>query len=143
MGLTRRGFLTGALALGAVGAGSMLAGCSSEGGAGAPASDERAWDQETDVVVVGTGFAGLAAAHEAAKAGSQVVLVEKAPEKYAGGNSRACAQAIWSPEKTAEGVAYFKEITGDYHLVGLDDAVIEAYIGGGRFQHAHSGRRVG
>ena len=29
MGLTRRGFLTGALALGAVGAGSMLAGCSS------------------------------------------------------------------------------------------------------------------
>ena len=34
MGLTRRGFLTGALALGAVGAGSMLAGCSSEGGAG-------------------------------------------------------------------------------------------------------------
>ena len=52
MGLTRRGFLTGALALGAVGAGSMLAGCSSEGGAGAPASDERAWDQETDVVVV-------------------------------------------------------------------------------------------
>ena len=132
MGLTRRGFLTGALALGAVGAGSMLAGCSSEGGAGAPASDERAWDQETDVVVVGTGFAGLAAAHEAAKAGSQVVLVEKAPEKYAGGNSRACAQAIWSPEKTAEGVAYFKEITGDYHLVGLDDAVIEAYIGGAK-----------
>ncbi len=63
---------------------------------------------------------------------SQVVLVEKAPEKYAGGNSRACAQAIWSPEKTAEGVAYFKEITGDYHLVGLDDAVIEAYIGGAK-----------
>ena len=84
------------------------------------------------MVVVGTGFAGLAAAHEAAKAGSQVVLVEKAPEKYAGGNSRACAQAIWSPEKTAEGVAYFKEITGDYHLVGLDDAVIEAYIGGAK-----------
>ena len=81
MGLTRRGFLTGALALGAVGAGSMLAGCSSEGGAGAPASDERAWDQETDVVVVGTGFAGLAAAHEAAKAGSQVVLVEKSSRK--------------------------------------------------------------
>ena len=37
-----------------------------------------------------------------------------------------------SPEKTAEGVAYFKEITGDYHLVGLDDAVIEAYIGGAK-----------
>ncbi|MFR3092678.1 MAG: FAD-dependent oxidoreductase [Eggerthella lenta] len=32
------------------------------------------------VVVVGTGFAGLAAAHEAAKAGSQVVLTEKAPK---------------------------------------------------------------
>lgn len=35
-------------------------------------------------------------------------------------------------KRPPKGVAYFKEITGDYHLVGLDDAVIEAYIGGAK-----------
>ena len=35
------------------------------------------WDESYDVVVVGGGFAGLAAAYSAEKAGSSVVLVEK------------------------------------------------------------------
>lgn len=43
------------------------------------------WDEETDVVVVGSGFAGLAAAIEASKAGSSVMVVEK--RKARGGNS--------------------------------------------------------
>lgn len=135
-GLSRRSFLAGALALGAAGAGGMLAGCSTGSGddaaSGGPRADGREWAYETDVVVIGTGFAGLAAAHEAAKAGSQVLVIEKAPEKYAGGNSRVCAQAIWSPEKTNEAVAYFKEITSDYHMAGIDDDVVEAYIGGAK-----------
>lgn len=37
----------------------------------------RRWDGETDVVVVGGGGAGLAAAIEAGKAGAKVILVEK------------------------------------------------------------------
>jgi flavocytochrome c len=45
----------------------------------------RTWDRETDVVVVGTGYAGLAAAIEAHDAGSRVVVVEKAG--FVGGNS--------------------------------------------------------
>lgn len=46
------------------------------------------WDEETDVIVIGSGFAGLAAAYEAQKAGANVVILEKMP--VAGGNSSIC-----------------------------------------------------
>ena len=45
----------------------------------------KKWDETVDVVVVGSGFAGLAAAYEAKKAGASVALLEKMPT--AGGNS--------------------------------------------------------
>lgn len=45
----------------------------------------KKWDQEADIVVVGSGFAGLAAAIEAKMAGSSVVILEKM--KGYGGNS--------------------------------------------------------
>lgn len=43
------------------------------------------WDEVTDVIVIGSGFAGLSAALEARKAGASVVILEKM--KAAGGNS--------------------------------------------------------
>lgn len=43
------------------------------------------WDETVDVIVVGSGFAGLCAAYEAHKAGASVVILEKMPT--AGGNS--------------------------------------------------------
>ena len=43
------------------------------------------WHEEVDVLVVGTGFAGLTAAIEAASAGKRVVVIEKMMR--AGGNS--------------------------------------------------------
>ena len=43
------------------------------------------WDEETDVIVIGSGFAGLAAAIEAKLAGGSVVILEKM--KGYGGNS--------------------------------------------------------
>src|SRR5512146_2375606 len=45
---------------------------------------------DTDVIVVGAGLAGLAAAAEVADAGRKVVLVEQEPEQSLGG------QACWS-----------------------------------------------
>src|SRR5215469_9907478 len=43
------------------------------------------WDDAVDIVVVGSGFAGLAAAAAAASAGSSVMVIEKMA--HYGGNS--------------------------------------------------------
>ncbi len=62
---------------------------STTSGATEAAAEKRlpaAWDKEYDVVVVGGGFAGLAAAHSAATHGAKTVLVEKMP--FVGGNSQ-------------------------------------------------------
>ncbi len=45
----------------------------------------KKWDEEVDVLVIGSGFAGLAAAAEAAKAGAKTLILEKMPTY--GGNS--------------------------------------------------------
>lgn len=44
-----------------------------------------AWDKETEVLIVGTGYTGLAAAIEAHDAGAKVVIIEKS--SVTGGNS--------------------------------------------------------
>ena len=60
------------------------------------------WDESYDVVVVGGGFAGLAAAYSAEKAGSSVVLVEKL--STTGGNSaiNGGQYAAYTSERAAE-----------------------------------------
>lgn len=49
------------------------------------AADEVSFDEECDVLVIGSGYAGLAAAYEAGKAGADVKIVEKLA--ICGGNS--------------------------------------------------------
>lgn len=82
-GFTRRELLWGGTAMTAAGglAASLGVGAAQAASAAMPAE----WDEEVDVVVVGTGFAGLAAAHEATKAGASVTLLEKM--RTPGGNS--------------------------------------------------------
>lgn len=62
-----------------------------------PAWMPEAWDEEADVVVVGAGFAAQAAAITAHEAGVSVLMLEKAPEEFQGGNSRVCGQGFLSP----------------------------------------------
>lgn len=82
--LSRRNFIKSAGTVAAV------AGLASSGVALTPWEAEAAtlpkkWDETYDVVVIGSGFAGLAAAYEAKKAGASVVVLEKM--RTPGGNS--------------------------------------------------------
>ena len=66
--------------------GSTLAGSAAlVAGSAVAAEVPQHWDEEFDVLVIGSGFAGLAAAYEAHKAGASVVILEKM--STAGGNS--------------------------------------------------------
>ncbi|MGB9791806.1 MAG: flavocytochrome c [Thermacetogeniaceae bacterium] len=77
----RRDFIKGIAATGLVVAGaSVLSGC---GEASSPESIK--WNEEADVVVIGSGFAGLAAAIEARNAKASVKVIDKMPTP--GGNS--------------------------------------------------------
>ena len=55
------------------------------------------WDYTADVVVIGDGYAGQAAAIEADMKGSSVIILEKAPFRERGGNSRVCGQGLLAP----------------------------------------------
>lgn len=47
--------------------------------------EQKSWDETYDIVVIGSGFAGLAAAIEARQAGASVIVLEKM--RTPGGNS--------------------------------------------------------
>ena len=64
---------------------SSLGGISLFAGAQSVMAATPQWDETVDVIVVGSGFAGLMAAYMAKKAGCEVVILEKMPT--AGGNS--------------------------------------------------------
>ncbi len=76
--LSRRDFLrnTGILAGGAVLGTGLLAGCSEGAAKDTPAAAGEAWDYEADVIVCGTGPAGLACAAAAAEAGVSVIAID-------------------------------------------------------------------
>lgn len=82
-GLTRRKLLTSG-AFAAASGGLALIPSTGHAQTRAPIHQTE-WDEEFDVVVVGSGFAGLAAAFEAKKAGASVVVLEKM--RTPGGNS--------------------------------------------------------
>jgi flavocytochrome c len=102
--VTRRNFLKTA------GATAAFAGFAGSGLTLAPWTAEAAaipkkWDETYDVVVIGSGFAGLAAAYEAKKAGASVIVLEKM--RTPGGNSiinGGVVSAAGSPMEEKEGV---------------------------------------
>ncbi len=86
------------------------------------------WDGEYDVVVVGFGGAGAVTAITAADAGAKVLLLEKAPEGEAGGNTRYAAQIILCPTDREGAITYFKAMRGGFD--NQSDEVIETIVDG-------------
>lgn len=62
-----------------------IAGCANQDTKDVTPAVGQDWKEETDVIIVGSGFAGLSAALEVAEAGSKVMILEKMP--VSGGNS--------------------------------------------------------
>jgi succinate dehydrogenase/fumarate reductase flavoprotein subunit len=128
-GLSRRRFLgtaAGGLALGSVGA----LGCST-----GESAEERHWDLETDVVLIGTGT-GLVGGLAAAVAGAQVVALEK--RSVVGGSTGHSGGVAWIPNNgrmAAEGIEDSRENALTY-LTQLahgqaDPSLLEAFVDAG------------
>ena len=66
----------------------------------------------------------------AAEAGADVLLIDKAPLDMEGGNSRYCAQLCLSirPEDREDAITYYKNLRGRYD--DQSDEVIEAIVDG-------------
>lgn len=89
-GITRRNLLKGAVTVAIAGAGMTAMNLSAAVTAPGKASKTKKvlptkWDETYDVVIIGSGFAGLAAAAEAAGLGARTIVLEKMPTY--GGNS--------------------------------------------------------
>jgi NADPH-dependent 2,4-dienoyl-CoA reductase/sulfur reductase-like enzyme len=82
--LTRREFFKGSAAGGAAGLIVGAGGAALMSGSSKPWLP-KTWDYEADVVVVGTGYAGQNAAIASHDAGASVLVLEKAPERFAVG----------------------------------------------------------
>ena len=108
--LSRRGFLKTA----SIGAGvAAIASLSPSEAKAITLNQVPKWDYETDVVILGTGFAGQVSAIVAYDAGASVLMIEKASEAHQGGNSRVCSQLMWSPSKNIleDSFRYLKAMT--------------------------------
>ena len=100
--LTRRNFLK---TTGAVAATGIVAGALNIKSTAEAAVMPKKWDETYDVVIIGSGFAGLAAAYEAKKAGASVVILEKM--RTPGGNSiinGGVVSAAGSPKEEKAGI---------------------------------------
>ncbi|WNY98480.1 flavocytochrome c [Sulfurospirillum sp. 'SP'] len=99
-----------ALKFGMMGAGAaMLA--ASNAMAAAPTEKDVKFDEEYDVIVIGSGFAGLAAAAKAAERGYKVLILEKMGR--VGGNSAINGGAFavpMNPDQKAHGIQDSKEL---------------------------------
>jgi hypothetical protein len=62
-----------------------------------PSGIPSSWDYTADVVILGTGFGGLASAISAYDAGASVLVLEKMSQTLEGGDSKVAMNGIWAP----------------------------------------------
>ena len=108
--LTRRQFVKGSAVGGAAG---LVVGAGSTGlimkeNAEPWVPDE--WEYETDIAVVGSGFAGSNAAIFGHDSGAEVIMLEKAPEQFAGGNSSVSGGGLTIPSNVPDAVEYYRAL---------------------------------
>src|SRR5271165_19247 len=77
-------------------------------------SEPEKWNVEADVVVVGFGAAGVAAAVTAHELGADVVILEKAPDGEHGGNTRVAGQGYLNTSCAEDAAAYVTALCGAY-----------------------------
>jgi succinate dehydrogenase/fumarate reductase flavoprotein subunit len=76
----------------------------------------KKWDYEAGVVVLGIGAAGLMTAITAYDQGADVLILEKAPEAHAGGNTRVSGQGYWCPSDTNKAIEYQKAMSDGFPI---------------------------
>lgn len=106
--ISRRSLLAGSLAAG----GLTVAGCGSR--EAISASEVKSWDMETDVLIAGSGAAGISAAIDARRAGAEVLVLEKLTKL--GGSSA-----------MSGGVIYCGGGTALQKALGFEDTVEDMY----------------
>lgn len=110
-----------------------LAGCSPSAQGDASSTSEAAditWDEEVDVLVAGSGMAGLAAAITVATEGdgATCLLLEKGKSELGGGNTQFSSGYVLWTEEPEKFLAYMKELRGGF--TATPDDVLEAYAYG-------------
>jgi succinate dehydrogenase/fumarate reductase flavoprotein subunit len=105
------------------------------------------WDKQVDVVVVGFGAAGAAAAITVQNSGATVLILEKAPKGEEGGNTRVAGQGYLNASPKEEAIDYFNALCGPFTVdqdvvrawadeIGLNNDWL-ASIGGDPQEHQH------
>ncbi len=77
-------------------------------------TQDMQWDDQADLIVVGFGGAGAAAAITAAELGATVILLDKAPLGHEGGNTRVAAQGYLNTSTPESATAYLNAMCGPY-----------------------------
>lgn len=139
--LSRRGFLGCATATSSLALMAGLTACSSDndstenGSVDESSSDQGStsnsaletyeWEDEADVIILGTGAAGLSAAVTMGNENlGTAIILEAAPEEYNGGNSRVCGQGVFCPTTVEGAIAYQTDLNGEYVV---DEDLIQAW----------------
>ena len=103
--ISRRSFVKAAAA--------TTAAAAAVGVTSAVADEAVAWADEADILIVGCGGAGIAAAITAADEGlGKAIVFEAAPEEWVGGNTRVSAQVIFCPTSVEGAIKYQTNLNG-------------------------------
>jgi len=85
-------------------------------------SEVTKWDYDAEVVILGTGGAGLVTAITACDLGADVLMLDKASEAHAGGNTKVSGQGSWCPTNFDDSVTYQKALNDGYPV--SDDLIL-------------------